>query len=123
MSPAAQAEGSPYLGPFAADYGRPHCYARDVASGAGNCVCGSSLGDALHTEAAPGVPVPVAVRKAAAPAGAPGVDVAKALVRKQEYAAAASPADQNTLALEMNQAAIAAYAAIRSHRSGQAPRR
>jgi hypothetical protein len=51
------------------------------------------------------------------------VDVAKALVRKQEFAAAASAADQNTLALEMNQAAIAAYAAIRSHRPGQAPRR
>lgn len=49
-------EGS--QGPFRSQYGQPHVYARDVHSGAGNCVCGWDLGHALHTEAAPGVPVP-----------------------------------------------------------------
>jgi hypothetical protein len=46
------------IGPGKGQYGRPHVYARDVHSGAGNCVCGRDLGDRLHTEAAPGVPVP-----------------------------------------------------------------
>lgn len=41
---------------------QPHVYARDVQSGAGNCVCGSALGDDIHTEAAPGVPVPDSAR-------------------------------------------------------------
>lgn len=55
-------EGS--LGPFgAAEYCAPHVYARDVTSGAGNCVCGASLPDELHTEAAPGVPVPDRMRE------------------------------------------------------------
>lgn len=49
-------EGS--IGPFPGQYTEPHVYARDVSSGAGNCVCGSSPDDALHTEIAPGVPVP-----------------------------------------------------------------
>lgn len=31
-------EGS--QGPFKAQYSQPHVYARDVHSGAGNCVCG-----------------------------------------------------------------------------------
>lgn len=50
-------EGS--VGPFGADeYVKPHVYARDVASGAGNCVCGTNPDDALHVEYAPGVPNP-----------------------------------------------------------------
>jgi hypothetical protein len=53
-------EGS--VGPFQRDYGRPHVYARDVHSGSGNCVCGHSLGEKRHTEAAPGVPVPERLR-------------------------------------------------------------
>lgn len=53
-------EGS--VGPFRTDYGKPHVYARDVHSGAGNCVCGSHLGHAVHVQAAPGVPVPDSMR-------------------------------------------------------------
>lgn len=49
-------EGS--LGPNKRQYGIPHVYARDVQSGSGNCVCGRDLGHLIHTEAAPGVPVP-----------------------------------------------------------------
>lgn len=49
-------EGS--TGPFESDYANPHVYARDVASGAGNCVCGSTPDDALHVELVPGVPNP-----------------------------------------------------------------
>jgi Putative phage serine protease XkdF len=46
------------IGPFPPDYSQPHVYARDIHSGAGNCVCGAALGEESHTEAAPGVPVP-----------------------------------------------------------------
>ena len=53
-------EGS--LGPFTGQYGMPHVYARDVKSGAGNCVCGLGLGHKRHTESAPGVPVPEELR-------------------------------------------------------------
>jgi hypothetical protein len=53
-------EGS--IGPFPGQYGRPHVYARDVHSGAGNCVCGWWLGAELHVQAAPGVPVPEEMR-------------------------------------------------------------
>lgn len=53
-------EGS--VGPGKGAYGRPHVYARDVQSGAGNCVCGRALGYRLHTEAAPGVPIPARMR-------------------------------------------------------------
>jgi hypothetical protein len=53
-------EGS--IGPGPAQYGRPHVYARDTASGAGNCVCGRHLGHALHVQAAPGVPIPDRLR-------------------------------------------------------------
>lgn len=49
-------------GPFPARYGDLHVYARDVYSGAGNCVCGRSLGDRVHTEAAPGIPIPERMR-------------------------------------------------------------
>jgi hypothetical protein len=54
-------EGS--IGPFPKQYGRPHVYSRDVHSGAGNCVCGRHLGSPLHTEAAPGVPIPEEMRQ------------------------------------------------------------
>lgn len=49
-------EGS--IGPSPAQYGKPHVYARDVQSGAGNCVCGRHLGSSVHTQAAPGLDVP-----------------------------------------------------------------
>lgn len=50
------------VGPSPRQYGKQHVYARDVHSGAGNCVCGSHLGHRLHTEAAPGVPLPSGMR-------------------------------------------------------------
>jgi hypothetical protein len=53
-------EGS--AGPFPSQYSEPHVYARDIHSGAGNCVCGRALGDQRHVEAAPGVPVPDRLR-------------------------------------------------------------
>lgn len=49
-------EGS--VGPFPGQYAEPHVYARDVHSGAGNCVCGGAPGDRLHPQIAPGVDVP-----------------------------------------------------------------
>lgn len=55
-------EGS--IGPFgAAEYRAPHVYARDITSGAGNCVCGAALPDDLHVQAAPGVPIPDRMRE------------------------------------------------------------
>jgi 8-oxo-dGTP pyrophosphatase MutT (NUDIX family) len=45
-------------GPFEDEYSEPHVYARDIHSGAGNCVCGGGLGDSVHIQAAPGVDVP-----------------------------------------------------------------
>lgn len=53
-------EGS--VGPFAEDYASPHVYARDVHSGAGNCVCGSDVAHKLHVQAAPGIEVPYRMR-------------------------------------------------------------
>lgn len=53
-------EGS--VGPFRAQYIEPHVYARDIHSGAGNCVCGRPLGVSLHVQAAPGVPIPDELR-------------------------------------------------------------
>jgi len=50
------------MGPFPRQYGKPHVYARAVRSGAGNCVCGSHLGASVHVMAAPGVPIPDALR-------------------------------------------------------------
>jgi hypothetical protein len=49
-------EGS--TGPFPGQYNLPHVYARDIHSGAGNCVCGRALGHSKHVQAAPGVPIP-----------------------------------------------------------------
>jgi hypothetical protein len=54
-------EGS--IGPPPAQYGQPHVYARDITSGAGNCICGHDLGDERHVQAAPGVPVPERMRR------------------------------------------------------------
>lgn len=45
-------------GPFPWQYDTPHVYARDVHSGAGNCVCGSGLEDRVHIQAAPGISIP-----------------------------------------------------------------
>lgn len=53
-------EGS--VGPGPGAYGKPHVYARDTCSGSGNCVCGRWLHHGIHTEAAPGVPIPGRVR-------------------------------------------------------------
>lgn len=53
-------EGS--VGPFSGDYTDPHVYARDIHSGAGNCVCGSDVGNKLHVQAAPGIDVPESMR-------------------------------------------------------------
>lgn len=53
-------EGS--VGPLPGTYGKPHVYARDVHSGAGNCVCGWDLGHPRHIQAAPGVDVPEGMR-------------------------------------------------------------
>lgn len=50
------------VGPFPSQYGEPHVYARDIQSGAGNCVCSRVLVDCRHVEAAPGVPIPAAMR-------------------------------------------------------------
>lgn len=52
MSKVPGWEGS--QGPFKAQYNEPHVYARDVHSGAGNCVCGRAPEERLH------VPVPSA---------------------------------------------------------------
>ncbi|HEV2452008.1 MAG TPA: hypothetical protein VGS62_08780 [Streptosporangiaceae bacterium] len=49
-------EGS--IGPSPSQYGKPHVYARDICSGAGNCVCGRALGASVHVQAAPGIPIP-----------------------------------------------------------------
>jgi len=40
------------------DYSFPHVHARDIRSGAGNCVCGSGLPDAVHLKAASGIEIP-----------------------------------------------------------------
>lgn len=56
VKPVPGYEGS--VGPFPSEYSEPHVYARDVHSGAGNCVCGMDSAHSLHTEIAPGVPVP-----------------------------------------------------------------
>lgn len=56
VKPVPGYEGS--VGPFPGEYAEPHVYARDVHSGAGNCVCGTDPGDDLHVQIAPGVPVP-----------------------------------------------------------------
>jgi hypothetical protein len=39
-------EGS--VGPFPSQYGQQHVYARDVHSGAGNCVCGRAPQSSIH---------------------------------------------------------------------------
>ena len=53
-------EGS--IGPFPAQYNDPHVYARDITSGAGNCICGRALGESKHVQAAPGVSIPDRMR-------------------------------------------------------------
>ena len=50
------------VGPFSSEYNKLHVYARDVHSGAGNCVCGLDLGHAIHVQAAPGIDVPDRLR-------------------------------------------------------------
>ena len=57
-------EGS--LGPQPSEYAAPHVYARDINSGAGNCVCGANLHAARHVQAAPGVPIPRAADEVSA---------------------------------------------------------
>ena len=62
-------EGS--VGPGRGAYGKPHVYARDVHSGAGNCVCGRSSRHQIHPEIAPGFPNPFYIEPGAC---APGCD-------------------------------------------------
>jgi hypothetical protein len=50
------------IGPAPNEYAMLHVYARDTTSGAGNCVCGKTLADIVHLEAAPGVPIPESMR-------------------------------------------------------------
>lgn len=50
-------------GPFPGQYSKPHVYARDVHSGAGNCVCGRDPGHRMHVQLAPGVDVPDRMRR------------------------------------------------------------
>lgn len=50
------------VGPFPHEYSTVHVYARDIWSGAGNCVCGWPVGARRHFQAAPGVPVPERMR-------------------------------------------------------------
>lgn len=50
------------VGPFADEYKAPHMYARDIYSGSAPCVCGHPVGHRLHTDAAPGVPIPESER-------------------------------------------------------------
>jgi 8-oxo-dGTP pyrophosphatase MutT (NUDIX family) len=61
-------EGS--VGPFPGEYTRAHVYARDVQSGAGNCVCGAAPGDELHARSPLG---PTVEGKAGKPGGPPKV--------------------------------------------------
>jgi hypothetical protein len=70
-------EGS--KGPTPYEYRTPHVYARDIGSGAGNCVCGLDLGHHIHVQAAPGVPVPDRLRYSQPPGtGRPVADLAHA---------------------------------------------
>lgn len=73
-------EGS--VGPFPGQYTQPHVYARDVHSGAGNCVCGSGLADRLH------VPVPFA------PLGTAKIGTG----RRENESVSLSPTDADILA-------------------------
>lgn len=50
-------------GPGPGQYGKPHVYARDIQSGAGNCVCGRDLVNWIHVQAAPGIPIPDSMRR------------------------------------------------------------
>jgi hypothetical protein len=64
MMPDREGASMDTLGPFTQDErSTPHIYARDITSAAGDCVCKAALGDDLHTEAAPGVPVPDMARQ------------------------------------------------------------
>jgi hypothetical protein len=67
------------LGPFPDQYTQPHVYARDIHSGAGNCVCGSDVGDRVHVQAAPGVEVPDQLRIA------PTLPLAKAAATEARF--------------------------------------
>ena len=51
------------VGPFESEYAEPHVYARDVMSGAGNCMCGGGLEDPVHIAPAPGVPFPESMQR------------------------------------------------------------
>ncbi len=106
-------EGS--IGPFPGQYGKPHVYARDVHSGAGNCVCGWSLAAELHVQAAPGVPVPVRPSAGTAPEAAEGALGAQ---RPVQRAGEASPCACQRQARDDMAAEIAD--AIDTHREGWA---
>lgn len=46
------------IGPFPGQYSQPHVYARDIHSGAGNCICGWPVYSPIHVEIIPGMPNP-----------------------------------------------------------------
>ncbi|RCV53489.1 hypothetical protein [Marinitenerispora sediminis] len=60
-----------------------------MTAGDWNCVCGRPLGDRLHTEAAPGVPVPESMRDGEAP----DADDLRARIAEALYVAPAEPTD------------------------------
>lgn len=62
-------EGS--VGPSPSEYTKPHVYARDTGSGAGNCVCGMDPRAGIHIQLAPGVDNPDADPVAKADDGSP----------------------------------------------------
>jgi 2'-5' RNA ligase len=59
------------VGPSPSEYTKPHVYARDTGSGAGNCVCGMDPRAAIHIQLAPGVDNPDADPVAKADDGSP----------------------------------------------------
>lgn len=75
------------LGPLTeADRRAPHMYARDVTSGAGNCVCKAAPWDSLHIAIAPGLGAPelaAAIRKSIAGGAEPlSPDLQRGVVRQ-----------------------------------------
>lgn len=55
-------EGS--IGPLKFQYLDPHVYARDIHSGAGNCVCGGSPSYKLHVQSPLAPDAPMSVKEA-----------------------------------------------------------
>lgn len=93
-------EGS--VGPSPAQYDQPHVYARDVASGAGNCVCGRVLRNRLHVQAAPGVALPE-VEAGAVRYEQPELPIAAQAELESPKVSAEEPSDEESADEEMRQ--------------------